>query len=316
MFTVLPILRYLLSFFLIWFGAGIIIRSIDKISKKLRIRSFIVAFFILGLLTSIPETAIGINAVIDGSPEIFVGTLLGGSVVLFLLIIPLLALIGKGIKIQHDLSKNNLIFLLATIALPSLLVIDHKVTNIEGLILIFAYLINIYLVQKQVGWLKTTEKEVLTQKAYTFVDLVKVAVGVGLVIVSSQNIVLQTIEFSKILEIPAFYISLLVLSVGTNLPELSLAIRSVLSGKKDIAFGDYLGSAAANSLLFGIFTLANNGEVFTFNSFYLTLIFLTVGLIMFFLFSRSQHMITRKEGAIMFSVYVLFIILETLRITE
>ena len=304
------LITYFLSFFLIWFGAGLIIKSVDKIAKSLHIGSFTVAFFILGLLTSIPETAIGINAVMDQKPEIFVGTLLGGSVVIFLLIIPLLALIGRGVRINHNLSAINLKIILVTIALPGLAVIDHKVTNLEGLALVIAYFVAIFTVQKQSGWLKTEQTQAFSQKAYSFIDLIKVALGIAFVIISSHNIVLQTIEYSNILSIPSFYLSLLLLSIGSNLPELSLAIQSVISGKKDIAFGDYLGSAAANTLLFGIFTLANNGEVFTFNSFYVTLVFLVSGLVLFYIFSKSERTISTKEGLIMLFIYVSFLAFE------
>jgi len=47
----------------------------------------------------------------------------------------------------------------------------------------------------------------------------------------------------------------LFLSVGTNLLELSITITSIWKKHKEVAFGDYLGSAAANTFLFGVLTL-------------------------------------------------------------
>ena len=116
---------YVLSFFAIWFGASLIIKSVDKIARKLRISSCAISFFVLGLFTSVPETAVGINAVINHNPEVFVGTFLGGTVVIFLLIIPVLAILGKGVTINHDLDKKTLLGLLAVIAAPGLVVIYH-----------------------------------------------------------------------------------------------------------------------------------------------------------------------------------------------
>ncbi len=102
----------------------------------------------------------------------------------------------------------------------------------------------------------------------------------------------------------------MILSLGTNLPELSLAVRSVLSGKKDIAFGDYIGSAAANTLLFGIFTILNDGEVLTADNFLITFLFILFAVVSFYFFSRSKNEISIKEGFILISVYLLFIIVE------
>lgn len=304
------IFLYLASFVAIWMGAGLIIRSVDKIARKLRLSSFAISFFLLGLLTSIPETAVSFNAVSEGKAEIFVGVLLGGVVVIFLLIIPLLAILGKGLNVNHQLSKRNLALCLGVTALPSFLVIDQRVTNFEGLVMLFFYGLLFYFVQKNHGIFDRSEAEVFTLKAYSFVDLVKVALGIGLVFLSSQYIVDQTIIFSNIFRIPTFYISLIILSIGTNLPELSLAIRGILSGKQDIAFGDYLGSAAANTLLFGFFTILNEGEVITVNNFFITFVFIAAGLSLFYYFARSQRLISPREGWILLSVYILFVVYE------
>ena len=301
---------YVLSFFAIWFGASLIIKSVDKIARKLRISSFAISFFVLGLFTSVPETAVGINAVINHNPEVFVGTFLGGTVVIFLLIIPVLAILGKGVTINHDLDKKTLLGLLAVIAAPGLVVIDHKVTNPEGIFLVLSYMIIFFFIERKHGVLEQHQIDVLSVKAYSFLDVAKVALGMGIVFVSSQFIVSQTLIFARLFDVPAFYLSLIVLSIGTNLPELSLAVRAIMSGKKDIAFGDYLGSAAANTLLFGVFTLINDGEVFTFSSFLFTFLFMVSGLGLFYFFSRSKKDISRKEGLVLLAVYIAFLLYE------
>src|SRR3990167_5911120 len=96
-----------LSFFffalsVLWLGAGLIVYSLDNISRRLEISAFAASFSILGILTSLPEISVGINAIIDKKPEIYVGNLLGASVVLFLMIIPLLAILGNGVKLSHQ----------------------------------------------------------------------------------------------------------------------------------------------------------------------------------------------------------------------
>lgn len=310
MTVIVSLIFYITSFVVIWLGAGLILGSVERIAHKLRASSFAVAFFVLGILTSIPETSVSINAVIDHSPEIFVGTFLGGTIVIFLLIIPLLAILGKGVKLDHDLDRNNLIGLLAVIAAPGLVIIDHRVTNFEGVLLVLAYAVIFFFIQRKHGLLEKKEEQTFTRKAFSFYDLALVALGVGMVLVSSQFLVHQTLAYAKLFDISAFYISLLVLSIGTNLPEISLAIRATLSGKKTVAFGDYLGSAAANTLLFGIFTLVNDGESFTFNSFAITFIFMTTGLILFYYFSRSRKDISRKEGLVLLLVYLSFVVYE------
>lgn len=301
---------YLFSFLAIWLGAGLIIKSVDHLARKLRLSSFALSFFVLGLLTSIPETAVSINAVSNNNPEIFVGTLLGGTIVIFLFIIPILAILGRGIKLNHDLDPHHLALALFVMAAPGFFVTDHKVTSLEGIFLIFLYAAIFYYIQKKHGVFDQKQTEILSVKSYSFLDLAKVISGIIIVFFSSQYIVYQTIAFSDIFQIPAFYISLIVLAVGTNLPELSLAIQAIVSGKKDIAFGDYLGSASANTLLFGFFTLLNKGEVLTVNNFAIAFVFIATGLGLFYFFAKSHKDISQKEGLALLLVYILFILYE------
>jgi cation:H+ antiporter len=302
-----------LSFVAIWQGAGFIISAIDRIARRMKLSSFAISFFILGILTSIPEIAISATATAEHKPEIFVGTLLGGVLVIFLFIIPFLAILGKGIHINHDLDRKHILATLAVIAAPALLAVDQWITNLEGFFIIIIYCLLFNYIQKKHGIFDRAHTEILEFKAYSYLDLFKVAIGIGLVFLSSQFIVNQTIRYSQLLQIPAFYISLLLLAIGTNLPELSLAVRAVLSGKKDIAFGDYLGSAAANSLVFGIFTLINNGEILTTNSFFMTFVFTIVGLGLFYYFSQSEKNISRWEGVTLLMLYLVFVVYEMIK---
>lgn len=310
---VIETLLYLSSFVAIWLGADLIIKSIDRIARKLKLSTFAVSFFLLGILTSIPEIAISATAVANRMPEIFVGNLLGGIIVIFLLVVPLLAVVGKGIRINHDLDKATLILTILVMIAPSLLLTDQKMTTTEGLFLIFLYGSLFYFVQSKHGIFDHQSTRIMELKAYSFLDLAKVGLGVAIVFLSSQYIVRQTIAFSELLNIPSYYISLLALSIGTNLPELSIAIKAVISGKKDVAFGDYLGSAAANTLLFGIFTLINEGEVFTYSSFFMTFLFTAVGLVLFYRFSRSNKFISVPEGLVLLGIYGLFLAYEIIR---
>ncbi|PIQ72690.1 hypothetical protein COY13_01085 [Candidatus Roizmanbacteria bacterium CG_4_10_14_0_2_um_filter_36_35] len=92
---------YLVSFLILWYCSGIIIRSVDRFAHRLKLSSFAVSFFVLGILTSVPEFSVGINSIINKTPDVFVGNLLGSSLVLFIFVIPLLAVFGGGVKMVH-----------------------------------------------------------------------------------------------------------------------------------------------------------------------------------------------------------------------
>lgn len=306
----LSIIVYFLSFILIWIGAGLIVSSADTFAKKLRISAFSLSFFVLGMLTSIPEFSVGMTALTENKPDIYVGNLIGGIPIIFFLIIPFLAIFGNGIKLNHQLHARNLLFTFTVTLLPSVVILDRAVTNWEGLLLIVSYLVLFFLIQREKGVFDAQHSNVLHLKEYSYTDILKVLLGVGLVVIASHSIVDNTIYFASALHISPFYISLLLIALGTNLPEFSLAIRSVISGKKDIAFGDYMGSAAANTFLFGLFTLLHNGEVVSVNNFLVTFIILAFGLALFYYFSRSKNDISRTEGIFLLVIYIFYVVIE------
>ncbi len=304
--------KFLLSFFAILVGANLIVKSIDRFSHKLKLSSFAVSFFLLGILTSIPEFAVGLTAVSEGKPEIFAGNLIGGVAVIFFFIIPILAIFGNGIRLNTQLNNKNLIFSFLAMMAPLFVIYDMRITNVEGILLIFAYLFLFYLIEKDKGVFDGKNTQILNTHSYSFTDILKILLGVGLVFVSSNIIVQETIVFAQKLNVSTFYISLIALSIGTNLPEISLAVRSIISRKKDIAFGDYIGSAAANTFLFGLFTLITKGEVVTSTNFIKTFLLIGFGLLMFYYFTRSKRDISRKEGMMLLAFYAVFIIVEGL----
>lgn len=308
----LNVVVYIVSFIVIWAGAGLIVSSVNKLSHKLHIPAFFISFVVLGILTSTPEIAVGLSAVSSNTPSIFVGNLLGGIPVIFLFIVPLLAIFGRGIKLSHDLGKGSVLLSLGASIAPFLTVLDGQVSNEEGIALIAIYLTVVFLLQSENHFLNKKNTKLLKIKSYTFMDILKVLIGAGVLLFSSNLIVSRTIYFSEVFGIPTFYISLVLLSIGTNLPELTVALKAIITGRKDIAFGDYLGSASANAFLFGVFTLMSKDAVLQVNNFVVMFIIVAIGLALFYHFSKTKRAISPKEGVALLLVYLVFVAVELL----
>ena len=307
---IIDILLFSVAFLLIWVGSGLIVSSTSKFAQKLRLSSFAFSFIFLGLLTSAPEFSVGLQSIADGNSEVFVGNLIGGIAVIFLLVIPLLAVFGKGINLKNELSNSTTLVTLAVVLLPSVFILDKRVSNLEGILLIVSYILLIFMVERKNGIFDNGNNQLLKIKSYSYKDILKILLGFVLIFISSSILVEKTLHFANLWDIPAFYISLVIVSLGTNLPEISLAVRSVFSGRKDIAMGDYLGSAAANTLLFGIFALLSSGEVITIDNFIITFIFIGSALFLFYFFSITNKFISRTNGLIMLGIYILFVLFE------
>jgi len=268
---------------------------------------FALSFFILGMLTSMPEIGVGITSIIENDPQIFVGNLLGGVVVIFLFIIPMLAIFGNGINLTNRMDPGALFMSLIICVAPSFLVADRRVGIFEAILMILLYLITFYIVQRKQNLVESFESAVKKNGKHNLVSFLRILIGLVLIFFVSDFIVERTMEFSEILKISPFVISVVVLSIGTNLPELFIAVRSLKSNNKDIAFGDYIGSATANTLIFGVMVMINGGAIIIPNHFIQRFIFIFIGLILFYFFARSKNRLSRKEAVILLLLYLCFI---------
>lgn len=313
MVAVLNLIIFIASFFILWIGSGLIVKNVSKFSHLLKISSFSISFFLLGFLTSIPELTVGINAIIDQKPEIFVGNLIGGIIIIFSLIFPLLAIISGKIKLVHDLENKNLILVLLYLLLPLAFLSDQIINLIEAIFLIIYYLIIFYLLERKQTFLEKITAEFTNHQRLFIKDILKIIFGLVLVIFSSHFIVENTLYFSSLLKISPFFVALIIISIGTNLPELSLVIRSIKEKKQTIAFGDYLGSAAANVFLLGLLTVVNENQILLPNHFYQYSIFIFLSLTLFYFFTKSEKILTAKEGLILLFIYFFYLIFELTR---
>lgn len=307
---------YIVCFFLVWIGAGLVVSPISDLSKSWRLPRFIISFFLLGILTSLPEITISTIAILNNDPVIVAGNLLGGVIVMFLGVIPLLGLVGNGVKMPTQLNKKQLIITLLVVVAPAFLTADQKIGQYEAIFLILLYLSLFVMFSFKQSFFEKIKTGIISRKKNSMRHLFKIVLGVSILIGASNQIVNSTLFFADMFKISPFFVSLIVVALGTNIPEISIVFRSVLSGKKDIALADYLGSASANTLLLGIFTLMHGETIQLPNHFFQRFSFLAVGLILFFFFARSRNTLSRKESAILLSLYLGFIMFEMLLIAR
>lgn len=301
---------YILSFIGIWIGSGFVIRSVEKLSGSIKVSSFIISFLLLGAFTSVSEFSVGLNSIFGDDPEIFVGNLIGASMVLFMVIIPLLAIFGKSIRVSKELQGFNLPASLVTIAIPAIMVMDGKVGRVDAIISLVLFCFLVITIQSKDKLIEHIEKADEKSKVGLGKNLLRIIFGVLIIFISSRIAVEQTHYFSEALKVSPFLISLVVVSFGTNLPELSLVVRSVFMRNHQIAFGDYVGSAAFNTFIFGILMLFYNQKIVLTNNYVFSLVFLIIALLLFYHFARTKNTISRIEGLVLLLMYIGFLFME------
>lgn len=305
----LQITFFLFASLLLWWGTGIVVKAVSSLSLSLRISAFTVSFFVLGLFTSLPEIMIGATALSRGEVELSVGNLLGASLVLFLLVIPLLSLLGGGVKLPRTIHNKQLIFALVTILSPATLIIDSYLSIWEGVILIALYFALFFVLAQKESLMERIKDKITSYSQRSTHHLPRILLGIIIVVGASQLMVNSAEYFATTFSWSPFLVGLLIIAIGTNLPELSLVLRTVITHKKEVALADYLGSAAVNTLLIGIFVVLNHGVSLP-NHTQLRLIILLLSLVLFYVFIRSRDRLSRRESLVLLALYLAFLIYE------
>ncbi len=296
----------IVCFVIIWFSSGIVVKGVEKLAYRFKLSRFAVSVFLLGVVTSLPEIGVLVNSLLLNTPEVSLGNLVGGQMYILFFIIPLLAMVVGNIKLHTALKDKSLIITLLVLGAPLGVLVDKQVNIGEAWLLLVLYLVFIVVYWKKMSFLERVEQKLHHVKNGDGLLLFKVLGGMGLILLASNRIVTEIHILSTLFSIHEFFVSMIIMAVGTNTPELSLMLRGVVAKRYDVALGNYVGSAALNSLLITLLVLGRGGSVAIHMN--LTILFVLMGgIVCFWYFARSKGTISRLEGICLLVFYLLFI---------
>ena len=100
-------------------------------------------------------------------------------------------------------------------------------------------------------------------------------------------------------------------SIGTALPELAFGVKSALLKHGSMATGAVMGTVAFNAgFILGIVSLIRPATIAVNTNFIVSAIFTFLPFLLFNIFVATKNTVSRKEAALLLSIYILFLILE------
>ena len=266
------------------------------------ISDFVIGVTIIALGTSLPEFASGVYASYLDKGEIVLGDVLGANIINIGLVLGLTCMI-KPLPIRHTEIYSGWIHLFILSMASIVLIVGNGLSRILGLVFAVAYLL--YL------WKVIRDYQTLGVKPVTRGPLVNnilgLTLGLSLILIGAKLLVSSIILFAQILGISAFTISLLLMPIGTSMPELTTTIITARKGYSTMALGNIIGSNIANILwVLGVASIVRpiHTHLQQMLPAIVTMLLLAVLLITF---KRSKYMIERKEGLFFLMVYVAFV---------
>jgi cation:H+ antiporter len=305
---ILNLALFLISFYILIKSADYCTSYSSRIAKNFHFSEFIVSFFIVAVISTFPEASISIISAIRGESAFGLGTLFGSNVTDLTLVFGIVALFSlNGIHVKSEILKNDFFYLLLLV-FPILLGIDGQYSRIDGIMLVLSGIIFFltlsfekHMFRKKMDYLK--DKHVMK-------NLLFMVLCIAFLLAGAQYTVKFGLDFARDLHIPAFIISLTLISIGTCLPELIFSLKSIRTNHDELALGDILGTVITDAtVIFGIVAIINP---FSFDTslLYVTGIAMVLAGLLAIAFIRSGKILSKKEGVILIFFYILYLMVE------
>lgn len=302
------IIALLFLFYLLGKSADVVVKKVRTISERLGIRLFLLGI-LLGLFTSLPEISIAINTLADDVPDLSLGNLMGGFMVLFGLIMGVSLILNKRIKTDGNLRHYAPI--LVYFFLPFLFVLDGHIQRQESVVLVASYIgLLVYLYRVYNKEVPTEKRDVAFRAPQLFKDIFIILLGLIVVTFLSNTIVRITEGLLLEANISRFLIGVLLFSVGTNLPEIIVAFRAWHAHMKELTLAHLSGSAMTDPLLIGIFSFIQPYTIQVTGSYLLFFFFNALLFVLVGIFYKTGKVLSRAEGIVLLGLYLLFLYVE------
>ena len=301
---------------LLCIGGYAIVSGGVALAKKLRISSMIIGLTVVAYGTSTPELAASILAALNSHTELILGNIIGSNISNVGMVIGISAifaplLIGK-------ITVSRWIPIMIGV---SLLVIamsyDGEISQMDGIILIAALIgFTIYTIKsvknQKINQNDTTENESIEgeyflsrYKIETYPQsFALVAIGVLLLFLGGHFTVEGAVQIAESLGLSQLVIGVVIVAIGTSLPELITSVIAIAKKETDIGVGNIVGSNIYNILLIlGVASTIVGIPVATevFSNYYIMIAF---SLVLFIGFRRYIPRVVGVGLAIAFVVYL------------
>lgn len=313
---IFEIIGFIVSIFLLSWLSSRLVSTLVNIAKYLKWREFIIAFFVMALAATLPNLFVDFNAAINGMPEVALGDVVGGNLADLTIVLAIGIIFSlKSIPAESEMVQKSAIFTAIIAILPILLAWDLKLDQIDGIILVGSFLLYCWwLFSKEERFKKVYKGKAKSETKGYFnflLDILKIIVFLGLLLVTSSFIIGSAKFFSIQLGISLSLVGILIVGLGNCFPEIYFSIISAKRGENWMILGDIMGAVIMSAtLVLGLIALIFPFEIKDFSPFLITRIFTIIASIFFIIFIRTGKKITKIEGLLFISIYILFLIVQ------
>lgn len=297
---------------LLTLAADRFVLSAARLSKALGLSPVLIGALVIGLGTSAPELLVSALAAGRGEIDLALGNVVGSNTANMTLVLGTTALVGPVVSRLSTMRREGALMFTALIVFAVLLW-NLELSRIEGIGLILGMIVAALML---VRWAR---KDAAAGRGPVAADdedpdeeirpWVEGLIGGGtlvLTLLGADFLVRGASRLALEMGISAAFVGLVIVSVGTSLPELATAMAAARRNQTDLILGNVLGSNLFNTLMVAG-TAATIGPGGADASFRNALIFMVGSGVGAGIFVISGRRLARWEGAVLLAVFIAFV---------
>lgn len=310
------------SFALLYRSACFFVEGACGIAKVLNISKLVIGIVLVGIATTAPEFFVSVIAAFKGEPEFALGNAVGSVICDDGIALALAALLAPTvIYVNCRVLKIAGVFLLSIDILAYILARNGTIGRLEGAVFVLILCVYYIFILKKRDLrfgekrpegnvpegrkknLSSSQKSRLKRLILVFMG------GLAGVVVTSYIVVWAAEHITEYFSVSETIVGLVVLAIGTSLPEISTCVSAAIKGEGEIAVGNIIGADILNILwIIGMSSIVNpikvELKVMNFAFPYMILIVLTMLVAI-----RIGCRLGKTKGAILLGLYVIYLFL-------
>lgn len=311
----LEVIFLIIGFIIIIKSSDILVDCASSLAMKCKVPKMLIALTIVAFGTCAPEVAISFQSVASKNGTMAFANVVGSCIINTFLIIGLASLV-RPIRVKHATIKKELPILLIITTGFCVLMLDsifnpltpNTFSRADGIILILLFLMFVaYIIQLS---RRKSEEDEQQQPKYKniFLILFLLIGSIICITLSSDVIVDNAVILAEKLKVSEKVITMVLIVIGTSLPEMVMTITSAKKKEFDMAIGNIIGTNIFNiCIVLGLpITIFGDLVLDDFNLADIMTVFLTSFLL--YIFARSERVVSKKEGIVMLAIVIAYYI--------
>ncbi len=303
---ILHFLSFVTGLSILLYFANFIIKRLKKSARIFLISPLTLTLLGISVLASFPELFISLIAAIGKHSDVSLGIIIGSNLFTLLFILGIIAVVHPfHVRMVIEERDSTWMLLAGTLLL---LFARNGISRVEGGVLMLSYapyIYSVYSAEKK----KKIEKYKKTKNG-KLKEIIILVGSVGVMVLGGEMVVKGGTNIAKVLKVSPFVMGVIMLGIGSSIPETTIGITAALKKKIDVTLGDVYGTNIFTLLfILGLSAFIEPIPV-TQHIIYFTIPYFIFATIILQFFMTTGHRIGRIEGIFLLLLYTYFLLVE------